>query len=640
MCGIYGIFSKEGFDPNILIDASKTMKHRGPDDEGYYISNEFTSHFLLGEDSIEQANLEHVESYSNIRVNVGIVHRRLSIIDITVNGHQPMAYAYGDNEIIITFNGEIYNYIELRKDLINKGYSFKTGSDTEVILVSYLEYGTDCIKKFIGMWAFAIYDKKKKILFCSRDRFGIKPFYYCFVKNIFAFASEIKLLHIHQITTPILNRNNAISFISYGDQSHGGETMFQNIFELQPSHNLIFDLCSYSIRIERYYNLKNSSIVFENVEDTFEMLLTDSIKLHSRSDVEIGTCLSGGLDSSTIVSLLHNPDLKYPIKTFSAIFPNQAIDESDFIHKLNNYYPFVAHYTSPNYSMFWKEFDKLIWHQDLPIQSTSPFAQWEVMKLANLNGIKVLLDGQGADEILGGYSEFVGAYLLKLLSNFKISALIKLARSLSLNYETSNYKNDLLRAIFQYLPNPIKSQIYKTKRIGPSFIKQSDLIDISIRKIDRRIMNSIRDTSIHSIETTLMTLLRYEDRNSMAFSIESRVPFLDHRLVEFCINLPDDYKIKNGWTKYILRNSNIHRLPKEINWRKEKLGFVTPEAKWSFAIKKNLIEYMNDSKAPDFIDKLAIIKNIENDSLNPINSSELWKIISFIKWIEIFNVKS
>ncbi len=642
MCGIGGIYNPDGFSPQTVIKMSETIRHRGPDDEGYSFvdfKNVFTP--LRGKNTIKE--MEYLKPVNEVEgeIKLALLHRRLSIIDLKPSGHQPMSSM--QNDLTIVFNGEIYNYIELRDELKKSGYSFKSESDTEVILASYQHWSEKCVDHFLGMWAFVILDIRRNILFCSRDRFGIKPFYFIHEGTKFAFSSEIKALLVIPGITPELETKNAIEFLTNGNQYFFDKTFFRGINQLPPGHNLIYSLNEHRLSLHSFYNLYASdnfnSIGLEEAIQEFHRLVADSIKIHLRADVPIGTCLSGGLDSSTIVAMLSDQNLPYKLNTFSASFPGDSVDETYFIKKLKPLYNFSDHYTYPDPQKLWKEIDLLLWHQDVPVQSTSLFAQWEVMSLAQKASVKVLLDGQGMDEILGGYSEFIGAYLLGQISRIQIIKVIKSLRYLKSNYKTTPVYNELSRALFYLFPQSFRSYIYSTRRLGPSIIGEK-YKDVSKKIIFKtRITNSIRETSIYSIRNILPVLLRYEDRNSMAFSIESRVPFLDHRLVEFCVNLPDDFKIHNGWTKYVLRKSSEKYLPYEITWRKEKLGFITPEKIWMEALSEELKLLIKRHEIPDIIDKKELLKVMNNRISNKINLGEIWKIILFIKWIKVFNIK-
>jgi asparagine synthase (glutamine-hydrolysing) len=643
MCGIAGIYSRNGFLPPMAVKMSEKLSHRGPDDEGFlFVDFDNKCEFLKGGSTIKElSGLSLAENYGK-KARLGLIHRRLSIIDLKPTGHQPMSYVSGDVHIV--FNGEIYNYIEIKEELIKQGYHFVTESDTEVIIASYLHWGEKCVDHFIGMWSFVILDHKNRLLFCSRDRFGIKPFYYFKEDGIFIFASEVKAILVYEGITPKLDKSNAIEFLINGNQYFRGKTFFDNICQLPPGHNLVYDLDNNQVIIKEFYSIPSreelSKIGICDAIYEFDRLVDDAIRLHLRADVPIGSSLSGGLDSANIVARLVKKNLPYKVNTFTASFPGHSIDESHYVRKLKEKYDIIDHYTFPDPIKLWQEADKFLWHQEMPLQSTSPFAQWEVMNMAKECSIKVLLDGQGMDEILGGYSEFVGAYLLGLFTGGRLLKAFKSIKDLKSNYKTSSISNELGRSIFQYLPQFLKTNIYSSRRLAPSMINTKYRNLSREVKFERRISNSIRETSIMSINNNLPVLLRYEDRNSMAFSIESRVPYLDHRLVEFCVNIPDDYKVRSGWTKYILRKTSQPFLSDEITWRKTKLGFVTPEKHWLGIVHWELRSLMEQKDIPNIIDKDALIKVLNSDIDKQLDLAELWKIILFIRWFNLFNLKN
>jgi len=641
MCGIAGIISKHSVDPAHLIKMSETLRHRGPDDEGFYVSGN-GEHFLKGKETISELNsLNDIRSLTqDNNFKLGLVHRRLSIIDLSPAGHQPMQNAKED--LVIIFNGEIYNYKEIRSELEKNKVVFKTGTDTEVILAAYAYWGKDCVNRFVGMWAFCIYDKGKEEIFLSRDRFGIKPLYYFFNANLFVFASEIKaLLEIPEIE-PIASVEQALEFISYGALSDPQKNLYKNIQQVQPAHNLAFNISAHSIVQHQYYDLEKGVNNYNSISgdpgNVFNELLSNSIDLHLRSDVEIGSALSGGLDSSTLVALAAN---KMPgtFKTFTASYSEKGIDETYFAKLVSsNFSNIKAFYAHPSSSGYWESVDKLIRHQDLPINSTSMFAQWEVMKTASQQNIRVLLDGQGADEILGGYYNFAGIHLLEYLKSFRFGKFKKERELLKQNF-TPNINAAIGRAGFYFLPSILQKMARSNKRLAFDFISAEFKDQILKIKVPERGGRSFKEQSFLSIKYGMQDLLRYEDRNSMAFSIESRVPFLDHRLVEFCIALDNEEKIKGGWTKYILRKKAETILPKEIAWRKDKMGFLTPQQTWKNESKKNLTNFLNETPIPSFIDKKYLLELCNSDLTNSSHLSEFWKIISFLKWVEVFKVK-
>jgi asparagine synthase (glutamine-hydrolysing) len=643
MCGIAGIIDQSGFDTGILMKMSDILRHRGPDDEGYYIAGNDLRKNCKGDNTISGlSSLNHIrENRNSKQFSIGFLHRRLSIIDLEESGHQPMHYQEG--RYVITYNGEVYNYIEIRQELISKGHRFRSSSDTEVILASFAEWGYSCVERFVGMWAFAIYDSDKRILFLSRDRFGIKPLYYSSLNTgKFAFASEAKALFTLNYIQPKANLNVVLEYLAFGAPGFSDSNLFDQIKTLPPATNLTYDLLSDELKVWEYYSLKekvsgnNLGVNIKNAIEDYRTFFEESISLHLRSDVSVGACLSGGLDSSSIASVVSQKLSTGIFNTFTASFPGLDIDETPYVKKLSEKYPRIRSFSCyPNVNDFWDFFDKITWHQDFPFNSTSIYAQWEVMHKANEEGIKVLLDGQGADEVLGGYYPFAGVYLLEVLKAFKFRLFYNEYFLLRQNF-TRNINTALGRAAYHYLPSYVQHIVRDHQRAGIKLI-DPDYYSSDI-KVPQRGGKSFKDYSLNSIKFGLTELLRYEDRNSMAFSIESRVPFLDHRLVEFSLNLNSSLKIKGGWTKYILRKALEPVLPPEIAWRRDKLGFVTPQNAWKKEISGTLADYLNSADLPPVLNKKYLEKMTNDLLVNPSILSEYWKTISFIKWAHIFKV--
>ncbi|MEO8760848.1 MAG: asparagine synthase (glutamine-hydrolyzing) [Bacteroidia bacterium] len=644
MCGIAGILSLEGVEGADLYKMSVVLQHRGPDDEGFLLAHPQAPQYLKGNDTInELTHLPHInQTNNNSKSNIGLLHRRLSIIDLSPAGHQPMPYA--ENKYQLIFNGEVYNYKELKETLLAKGFTFKTDSDTEIILAAYMHWGTDCVTHFVGMWAFALYDTEKKMLFLSRDRFGVKPLYYTIHKNKLAFASEIKALLALDFVQPEADMESVYEYISFGATANPAANLFKQVQCLEPGHNMCIAIETLKLSIEKYYDLEESVANYtlpsqEKILTTFQSLLDNAIQLHLRADVPVGSALSGGLDSSTLVAMAAAKMNGKTFKTFTAAYQQKNIDESYFAKLVTADLPNTeAHYTYPQIADYWKDIEKLIWHQDLPINSTSMFAQYQVMKLAKEQNIKVLLDGQGADEILGGYYNFAGIYLIELLKKGKVPSFFAEKNNLQENF-TPNMNAALKRAGFYFVPPFVQRSLRAKKRLGMSFIAGEFQNNITNIKVPERGGKSYREQSFLSIHFGLQDLLRYEDRNSMAFSIESRVPFLDHRLVEFSIALQNDWKIKQGWTKYILRKTAEPLLNKEVVWRKDKMGFLTPQKDWKQNSQKELSAFINETNIPIFLNKEYIIKLCNSDLNDSSHLSEFWKMISFLKWAEVFKVK-
>lgn len=640
MCGIAGIYQPKGIEIEEVITLSQTIKHRGPDDEGFFLSNKEQTEYCRGNDTIaELQTLKHL-SEINYLPNLALIHRRLSILDVSALGHQPLSTP--DERYTIVFNGEVYNFKEIRQELEKKGYGFKSQSDTEVIINAFAEWGKSCVSRFVGMWAFVIYDNQENTLTLSRDRFGIKPLYFFKNENCFAFASEIKaLLKLNAVDKSISNENLG-SYLAFGTTAQPYQNLFKNIVDVEPGCNYQFNLEDFSLIKESYFSIDekvaNNKADIETNAKKMEELFNDSIALHLRADVEIGSCLSGGLDSSAIVYSASKQLKDVPLKTITAAYQNKIIDESEFAKMVANDLKNVEDiYTYPDAKTLVADMDKMIYAQDLPIGSTSIFAQWEVMKCAGHNNIKVLLDGQGADEVLGGYYNFAGIHLIELLKKFQFNRFFKEYQQLKNNF-TPQIKNAVLRAAYYYLPNSLQKQLRAKERLSYNFINPNKVNEL-VLDIPKRGGKTYDEHVNLSVKFGMYELLRYEDRNSMAFSIESRVPFLDHRLVEFIRTLPNEQKIYKGWTKYVLRKMLNDKLDDKVVWRKDKKGFVTPQQDWKNELMKKLTEELKDSEIPSIMDRNYVLQLCDKDFSNASHLSEFWRAYSVIKWYNIFNLK-
>lgn len=637
MCGIAGIYTEKGVSKLETIKMSSILRHRGPDDEGFLLANGNSVSVFSGKDTIPSlSNLENIAE-TNFEANLILLHRRLSILDVSENGHQPMCAE--NNNFSIVFNGEVYNYREIRQELQQKGYVFKSDSDTEVILNAFIAWGKSCVNRFVGMWAFVVFDKNEKTLTISRDRFGIKPLYYFKKDGFFAFASEIKaLLQLKEVDNSISDENLG-SYLAFGTTANPYQNLFEHIVDIEPGCNYQFNLNTQKLTKEVYYSIDdklpiNTANIKTNTQK-FEALFNDSIALHLRSDVEIGSCLSGGLDSSAIVYSASKQLKDNSLKTITAAYQNKIIDESDYAKLVANDLKNVTDiYTYPDAKTLIADMDKLIYAQDLPIGSTSIFAQWEVMKCASENNIKVLLDGQGADEILGGYYNFAGIHLIELLKSFKFIQFFKEYQLLKQNF-TPQIKNAVLRAAYYYLPEKLQQQLRAKERLSYNFIKEDKLKELDLQ-IPKRGGKTFDEHINLSVKFGMYELLRYEDRNSMAFSIESRVPFLDHRLVEFIRTLPTNQKIQGGWTKYILRKMLDEKLNNKVVWRKDKKGFVTPQQDWKNELMKTLTTELKDSELPPLMNRNYVLQLCNKDLGNASHLSEFWRAYSVVKWYNLY----
>ncbi len=649
MCGITGYVNlKKKIDNKLFAKMNNIIKHRGPDDEGYVLINQKKIINASGEDTADilKGKYRNINEIPN-DYNIILGHRRLSILDLSEKGHQPMQDETGNIQVV--FNGEIYNYIEIRNELKEKGYIFHTNCDTEVIVNSYKEWGTNCINKFNGMWAFAIYDKGQSKIFCSRDRFGIKPFYYYFDEEKIIFSSEIKQIIEDKSIKRIANDRVVFNYLFYGKDDYNEETFFKSIFSLRPSHNLEikldFNNKSFETKIYRYYDIKRKKV--QNSEQINIKELNDelerSIKYRLRSDIPVGSCLSGGLDSSSIVTKackeLEKEQKNKTFETFTSCYDeNPEIDERYYSKKVVEFSKCKENLVFPNKQNLMEDIENVIWHQDSPFPSLSIYAQWCVMRKANEKKIKVLLDGQGGDETFLGYERYV-VFLLK--DNLRKFKLIQFFKNYKLYKNSYNLSLRRLIQFFIYFSNN-NHWLYLTKYIKN---KKSDCLNKEFFKKHKKnrdyaINISFKDwfelqrTEINSLN--LIPLLRYEDRNSMAFSIETRLPFLDYKLVEKDMEIPLGQKIKNGYTKNILREVMKNEMDEEVVFRKNKLGFEVPQKNWIDQLDDNYIyTFINNMKTKKYFNEEAI-KDIFKKK---INDNMRWKFLSLEIWIKVYNIE-
>jgi len=638
MCGIF-VFLDLGnnkVNRHTLENMSNSIAHRGPDDCGYAFFELLGNQRMMeSREPIEQQDLDQLK---------GILvfgHRRLSIIDLTEAGHQPMCNEKGNLWVI--YNGEIYNYKELTDELCKRGHIFKSRTDTEVILHAYEEWGTECLSHFNGMWAFALWDKDRKRLFCARDRFGIKPFYYYLAGKKFILASEIKAILQDPEIKKSPNHNRVYDYLAYGYLDHTEETFFQNIYQLRGSHYLTLDIREedLSLDIHRYWDLKPEKQEMKcRFEERFFELFEDSVRLHMRSDVPVGTCLSGGLDSSSIVCVARRFLNSNVHKTFSSCFEDKKYDERDFISKVVEVSGSEFHYIFPTAEDLFKEIGNLIWYQEEPFGSTSIYAQWNVFKLAQRNQIKVILDGQGADELVAGYHHYFGFYLGELLRHLRFQKFFSEYRKIRTLHNYSLWW--LIRHLtFSLIPPQCFDIVRKQVLLYRERWFRSDNYNLEKIRFPQKFKNIFLDRLYHSLMNfSLPGLLHYEDRNSMAHSIEARVPFLDYRLVEFVFSLPIDQFIRDGVTKVVLREAMKGILPEAVRNRKDKMGFVTPEDIWfRTSLRKYIHEiiYSKSFAERGYFDMETIETAFKSHCEEKINiSNTIWRWVNLELWFRVF----
>lgn len=566
MCGIAGIIQTGTvYNKEHLTKMTNALSHRGPDGEGLW-QNE-SGHALLG-------------------------HRRLSILDLSEAAAQPFHY---HERYSIIHNGEIYNYIELRQELKKKGYDFRTQTDTEVLVAAYDCWKENCLQQFDGMFAFAIWDEKEKELFAARDRFGEKPFFFFYApqKNSFCFASELKALWA-AVSPRTPNLKMFFNFLTIGyvdNPNEPTETFDDHIEKLPAAHFLKIRMNGeLNLAIKKYWDLdleKESKIPEQETIEKFSELFTLSVKRRLRSDVPLGSSLSGGLDSSSIVATITQAQTSSHIgrdkpETFSVIFPGFEKNEEKYIDEVTNYFSLRSFKTNIADHEIPELFYKVIRQQDEPFGSAGTLPQFKVFELASQNNVKVLLDGQGADETLAGYHKYYKWYWQELFMKGRLFRSGELKKAKQLGIQEKFGITNIIAALF-----PDFASVFLERQYLLHALKQEDLTKDFVHLQSKEAYYTTPaifslngalyfNTCIHGLEE----LLRYADRNSMAHGREVRLPFLNHELVEFLFSLPSGFKIREGWTKWLLRKSMEKKLPDKITWRKDKIGLEPPQLSW------------------------------------------------------------
>ncbi len=561
MCGIVGLVAPEGAIATAppVRAMMNAVRHRGPDGEGCRLDGP-----------------------------CGLGHLRLSIIDQSPAAAQPMANE--DGRLWLVFNGEIYNYVELTEELRAKGHLFRSRADSEVILHGFEEWGERCLDRFIGMWAFAVWDRKARTLFCARDRAGIKPFYYTMAGGAFHFASEIKALLALPEVPRRLDPARLGLFLKYHAKDFDERTCFEGISQLPPAHSLT--LRGGKLRVARYWSMPNDADAGRPRAGTegpqggrFRALLEDSVRLHLRSDVPVGTCLSGGLDSS-VLTWEAARQLRSPLRTFSIIYPGTAYDESRYVHAMLAAVPNLeSHTDTPGGKDVFDVLRRTVRAFDEPTWGPAVYSWWHLMRLVASSHTKVVLGGQGSDELLAGYPAYYPTFLRQLALTGEWGTFRREAAIQAAAWGTG--MAGLLRTLAIPLwPEPLRRLARGVGR-GATFddsYLSADFLGGAALPDDRRVRKGFLTLREHLqcdfTATRLPELLHAEDRFSMAFGIESRTPFLHRGLVEFASRLPDHARLADGRTKVVLREAYRGRLPDEIVDRRDKMGYPTPGEYW------------------------------------------------------------
>ena len=623
MCGISGIISKENIDSNKYYCAHSLLKHRGPDDEGFFYSNNRGVYgFARGNDTCSDFDQVAIQEIIGAKVIIG--HRRLSIFDLSTAGHQPMRF---DN-LVLTYNGEIFNYLELREELIDKGYVFESNTDTEVFLKAFHLWGVDAFNKFNGMWAAAIYDIESKKLFLTRDRYGIKPLFFNISNDFFCFGSEVKFV-AKFVPDALLNNSIAFDYIRYGLIDHTNKTFIEGIESLDPGHYLINDGNQISTR--RYYKLKKSD------NDEIEYLVKNSISLRMAADVEVGALLSGGIDSTSIVCLIKEQSLANNLRTFTIDFDDKEFSERPFVENTLEKTGFHGEFIKIDSNKIEKILDDALLTRESPFRSMSVMSQYSLFEhIYNTTNVKVILSGEGADEVFTGYTNDLYVFLLSLLQSFKFQKFKCEIRHISLRLNRS-----IIRIVFDLIIRFGKDFL----RLNKFIVKRGFKFNLNGNEYKSHSHNALKDSLYRGLTySALQEYLANNDRSSMRFSIETRVPFLDYRIISRAFALEVEDYISNGTTKIPLRNITERLLPIEISSRKDKMGFISPQEIWQKNDLKstldNVFNELLERKLLSFLDydDLAKIYN-EYHKGKYTDWTFIWRVFCLHKYIDVWGLK-
>ena len=638
MCGITGFFSNYQI-PREYFAAHALISHRGPDDEGFVAGNKCgcKEPFRLCGDKTKGKwrNSEYFNDFHG-SYNWILGHHRLSILDLSDRGHQPFSDKTGRFWLVI--NGEIYNYKELRTELEQFGYIFHSETDSEVALNSYIHWGLDCFNRFNGMWAFALFDTLNKELILCRDRFGIKPLYYHFGEKDFLLASEAKFFK--PLLNLTVNNELAAEYISTCHLDHKAETLYREIFQIPPAHYAIYDYSNHTLQFHKYWSiddvLVDKTLDYRSTVAKFGELFNSSIDLRMRSDVSVGCLLSGGLDSTSIVSNIFSRGL-FPecgFHSFTAAFHEEAYSEKSYVDDTGvRCKGLIGHFVYPDPKNLPDTIGNLLYMLDFPVRSLAVYSQSLLYKLVrDSSPVVVLLNGQGGDELFGGYTAHYYSLILSYMLQGDIRRALAEARKYTgiRNEDTVTLAKNLT---WQFLIHFFNAYL-KIKRpsANPYFKKRLFLDPVSFHRDPFE--NALRSNLCFS---ALPEYLRYEDRNSMASSLESRLPFLDYRIVELAYTIPHEFKISEGVNKKIVRDTVSSYTTPSVVGRRDKMGFISPQELWQKTELRDLMtEVIRASWDVPFLDRRKLLRGFQNylDGLDS-NWPFWWRVFCYIYWLEV-----
>ncbi|MEP6834594.1 MAG: asparagine synthase (glutamine-hydrolyzing) [Gemmatimonas sp.] len=623
MCGFAGSFSLRGAPvrDEVVRAMGQCMYRRGPDDDGFHSEGP-----------------------------IAMAFRRLSILDLSPAGHQP--FTSGSGELTIVFNGEIFNYLELRKELIAKGHQFRSEGDTEVLLAAYVEWGVECLPRLNGMWAFLIYDRKRNLVFGARDRFGIKPLYRSLSDEVHYFASEIKALQIADRRTRDINWRFAAQFLETGrldNLSTNHRTFFNYVQEVPPGSAFTIAVDG-AERAWKFWSLPSAGEMFEgDVVATFADLFEDAVRLRLRSDVPVGVALSGGMDSSSIISIMgralgttDGASMRGRLNAFS--YTPDDFDEEKYVRDTIALTGATLHRTSPSAEEMWNTLPAVLDAHDEPLHATSALAGYQVYQLAANAGVRVVLGGQGADETIGGYTPFFSETWLDLVRGGHLMRAIDEVKAYAKVHKQP--VAGLLRALMiRFMATTIPRPRSTAHRPGMyAAVLSGDARTLNMQAPHERLPVGLHNVLAHSVEEYPLPLyLRIEDRNSMAHSVEARLPFLDYRLVTFAFQLENSWKIRGPWNKYVLRSAMKGVVPESVRTRVDKMGFPTGFSAWIRGPLKPMVEdaLQSGSLAEVGIMNVAELRRLFQEHLSghADHGSMIFNALQFAEWQRIIKAR-
>ena len=628
MCGIVGGFWQHPPTAlNLRIENALTaMRQRGPDYQGH--------------------DFHHLPQGT-----VALGHARLSIIDLSNAAKQPMYWGAG-NRFGIVFNGEIYNYKELRTELEGHGLAFHTQSDTEVLLAAWALWGSNVLPRLKGMFAFAVMDRQMGTLTFVRDAFGIKPFFYTRETGAILFASDLPGLKALKSSRSELNWQRAYDYLVHGEYDFGDQSFVRDVYSLMPGHMLTIHLDNLdATKPTPWWQpaiAPRSSISFSDATEVLREKFLDNVRLHLRSDVPLGAALSGGIDSSAIVCAMRHLEPDAPIHTFSYIAQGSAVSEEAWVDKVNLHTRAIPHKTVVSPEQLAYDLEDLIATQGEPFGGTSIYAQYQVFKLAREQGITVTLEGQGADEIMGGYNGYPGQRIHSMLDQGDYAQAWNFLRHWS-RWPGRSWLEGLKRVAGEYSEGALHNMLRQLNGMhnAPDWIFQTPLREAGVSltapmlpKLNTQNGRRMMSTLASSIsQRGLLGLLRHGDRNSMRFSVESRVPFLTIDMADFMLSLPEDYLVSpQGETKYLFRAAMRGIVPDEVLNRRDKIGFATPEQQWLLSMKETIRSWLNEDLGLPFLNQQKLLQHFEEIAAGRRPFTwQVWRWVNFFQWYKGLN---